>query len=120
MKKIIVILLLSITSIFAFEHLNADNFDEKVKNKNVIVDFYATWWPACKALGKSLTKYNTSKTQDVTIYKVDIDKEPELTQRFKIYAIPILVYIKNAEVIASEQGVRSVDELEENVEKYLE
>lgn len=43
MKKIIVILLLSITSIFAFEHLNADNFDEKVKNKNVIVDFYATW-----------------------------------------------------------------------------
>lgn len=43
MKKLIVVLLLSITSLFAFENLTADNFDAKVKDKNVIVDFYATW-----------------------------------------------------------------------------
>lgn len=43
MKKLITILLLSFTSLFAFENLTADNFDQKVKNKNVIVDFYQVW-----------------------------------------------------------------------------
>lgn len=43
MKKILFILLFSFISLFAFENLSADNFDEKVSNKNVIVDFYAIW-----------------------------------------------------------------------------
>ncbi len=120
MKKLIVVLLLSITSMFAFENLTADNFDAKVKDKNVIVDFYATWWFACKTLGKSLTKYNTSKQEDVTIYKVDIDQEPELTQRFKIRGIPVLVYIKKGEVKATQAGVKTAEQIKENVKKYLQ
>ena len=44
MKKLLFILLfLFSTSAFAFEELSEANFDEKVANKNVIVDFYATW-----------------------------------------------------------------------------
>ena len=43
MKKLIIILLLSITTLFAFEDLTADNFDAKVNNKNVLVEFYTTW-----------------------------------------------------------------------------
>ncbi len=43
MKKLFVILLLSISSLFAFDHLTADDFDKKISNKNVIIDFYASW-----------------------------------------------------------------------------
>jgi len=43
MKKILAILLFSITSLFAFENLTADNFDQKISNKNVIIDFYYSW-----------------------------------------------------------------------------
>ncbi len=43
MKSIIVFLLFSFSYLFAFEHLTSKNFDEKVSNKNVIVDFYAVW-----------------------------------------------------------------------------
>jgi len=43
MKKMLFVLLLSIGSLFAFENVTADNFDQKINNKNVIVDFYATW-----------------------------------------------------------------------------
>jgi hypothetical protein len=43
MKKLFVILLLSISSLFAFENLTANNFDQKISNKNVIIDFYASW-----------------------------------------------------------------------------
>lgn len=43
MKKLLFILLLGFTSLFAFEDITATNFDEKVKDKNVILDFYTTW-----------------------------------------------------------------------------
>lgn len=43
MKKIFILLLLSLSFSFAFEDVNTKNFDEKVKGKNVILDFYATW-----------------------------------------------------------------------------
>lgn len=119
MKKLLIVLLFSFSSLFAFENLTADNFDKKISEKNVIVDFYYTWWPACKALGKSLTKYNTSKKQDVTIYKVNLEEQPELKKRFNINAFPVLLYIKNSKIIAKEKGVRSPEQLEENVIKYF-
>jgi hypothetical protein len=43
MKKLIAILLLSVSSLFAFEHLTLENIESKLANKNVIIDFYATW-----------------------------------------------------------------------------
>ncbi len=43
MKKIVMALLFVISSVFAFEELTVQNFDEKVANKKVILDFHATW-----------------------------------------------------------------------------
>jgi len=31
------------TTLFALEDLTANNFDSKVNNKNVLVEFYTTW-----------------------------------------------------------------------------
>ena len=43
MKILLTIFFFSISSLFAFENLNEDNFSQKTKNKNVVIDFYATW-----------------------------------------------------------------------------
>ncbi len=43
MKKLILILLFSLSSLFAFENLHINNFNQKVSSGNVIVDFYAPW-----------------------------------------------------------------------------
>lgn len=67
-----------------------------------------------------MTKYNTSKKPDnVEIYKIDIEKEPALTQKYKAFAVPMLVYFKNGEVLAKERGVKTVDELTKSVNKYF-
>ena len=119
MKKILAILLFTFSSLLAIENLTLENFDEKVKNKNVILDFYATWWYACKTLGKSLTKYNTSKKQDVTIYKVDIDAQKELAKKFNVRTVPTLIYLKDGKFQAQEFGVKTVNELKQSVEKHF-
>ena len=43
MKKILLIMFFCIVQVFAFEKLTVDNFDAKIKNQNVIVEFYASW-----------------------------------------------------------------------------
>ena len=120
MKILLTIFFFSISSLFAFEHLDENNFSQKTKNKNVIIDFYATWWPACKVLGKNLTKYDASKQENVTIYKVDIEKQKQLVKNFNIRGIPTLVYLKNGKFIAKELGVKSEKQLKENVIKYVQ
>jgi len=119
MKKLLFILMLGFTSLFAFEDITSMNFDEKVKDKNVILDFYTTWWGTCKALGKSLTKYNASKTDDVTIYKIDLDEQIALKKRFGIIAVPTVIYMKNGKVIAKDLGYKNASTIQSDVKKYL-
>ncbi|MCP4970135.1 MAG: thioredoxin family protein [Arcobacter sp.] len=66
-----------------------------------------------------MTKYDASKTDNVTIYKVDIDKEPALAKRFNIIAVPVLVYTQNGKTVKKESGVKSVEDIKENVVKYF-
>lgn len=120
MKKFLILFLLSFASLFAFENLTSDNFDQKISNKNVIVDFYYTWWPACTALEQSLTKYkNTSNEKNVTIYKVNLENEKSLAKRFNIRSFPVLLYIKNGKVISKEAGTRTTLQLKNNVDNYF-
>lgn len=120
MKKILIILFFSFISLFAFEELNVNNFDEKIKGKKVVVDFYQSWWHSCQALGKSLQKYDASKTDDITIYKVDLGKEHALAKRFNVIAFPAVFYIADGEVMAVEYGSRTAKELNENVKYYFQ
>ena len=120
MKKFFLVLLLGFSSLFAFEDLTNENFDQKISNKNVIIEFYASWWYACKVLGKNLTKYETSNPNDgVTIYKVDIEVQSELAMRLKASVMPALAYIENGLVLALERGVKTPDEIKANVEEYF-
>lgn len=119
MKKLLLILSLSFSSLFAFEHLTLENIEDKLKNKNVIIDFYATWWPSCKVLGKNLTKYNTSKQDNVEIYKLDIEDQKLLAAQFEIKGIPTLIYLENGQIVGKQLGIRSVEQLENYEKNYF-
>ena len=61
MRKFLFMLLLSYASLFAFEELTVQNFDDKIKGKNVIVDIYATWCPPCKIVAQNLEEFDEEK-----------------------------------------------------------
>ena len=67
-----------------------------------------------------MTKYDASKKDDVTIYKVDVEAQKELAQRFNIRGVPVLVYLKDGNFITKEQGVKSVQEIQLNVINYFQ
>ena len=111
MKKLISVLLMSTVSVFAYENLTIDNFESKIKDKNVIVDFYATWCPPCKILGNNLEDFDVIKPEDVEIYKVDIDEQLVLAKKYGVSKLPTLLYFKNGKPVKEYVGVLSKEEL---------
>lgn len=118
MKKIVLILVFFGVSLFAFEAINQENFDEKVSGQNTMVKFTATWCPSCRVLEKNLVQLDTKKL-GVSIYEVDIDKQMSLALKYKVNAIPTLVYFKNGKITATEVGVSSVEELKGSIAQNL-
>lgn len=109
----------SFSSLFAYEHLTPENIDEKLKNKKAIVDFYATWCAPCHVLAKNLDEFNKIKPDDITIFKVDIDKHKELVEKYNIKGLPTLVYFKDGKLIKSKLGLQTVNSLVKSSKEYL-
>ena len=117
MKKIFLIILFSMVSLFAYEELTIENFDSKIKNKNVIVDFYAVWCPPCKILAANLEDFDVVKPENVEIYKVDVDKQRNLALKYGVSMLPTLVYFKDGKPLNKYVGVLSVEELAQKSEE---
>jgi thioredoxin len=93
------------TSIMATIHLNAQDFKDKIFNyeteqewkfkgdKAAIIDFYADWCGPCKSIAPVLEELSEQYKDDLVIYKIDTDKEMELSSLFGIQSIPTLLFI---------------------------
>lgn len=62
-------------------------------DKAAIIDFYADWCGPCKAVASVLEELSEQYKDEVVIYKVDTDKEAELSSLFAIQSIPTLLFI---------------------------
>ena len=111
-------MIFAVVSLFAYEEITKENFTEKITGKNAIVKFHATWCPNCKQLEKNFNKVDLDNL-GVTVYKVDIEQERELTQMYKIRALPTILYLKNGKLISTEMGVKTPREIRESIyEKF--
>lgn len=84
------------------------NFDNEIKNKKVLVDFYADWCGPCRMMGEVLENIN-----GIEILKVNVDKFPEIAQRYMVMSIPTLLLMQDGQVIKSNVGFMNEDEVNE-------
>lgn len=92
--------------------VNKSNYSEftGVKDKLVVLDFWATWCGPCRMLAPVLEEIE-SEYPEVAFGKVNVDEEAELAQMFKIVSIPTLVFMKNGEIIKKSVGYLDADAL---------
>lgn len=94
-------------------------FDEIVaKNEVVIVDFFATWCMPCKMYTPVVEQYSASHPNH-TVVKVDVDKLPELAQRYQVYSIPHTQVIVKQETKEGFAGYRDLETLVADIKRSL-
>ena len=78
------------------------NFESEVMQSSVLVlvDFWAQWCPPCRMLSPVMDEIATEKVGAAKVAKVNVnvDDNPELTRRFKVQSIPLLLFFKDGEV----------------------
>lgn len=83
------------------------------ENSYVILDFYATWCTPCTRVSKVLSNIINSRRasdQQLVIIKIDIEKFPQLSQRYNVRSVPTLVFIKNGTEVVSHRIVGAIDQ----------
>ena len=81
------------------EIINTANFDEKIKDGLVLVDFFADWCGPCKMLAPVIEKLANEFADKLTVYKVNVDDDPDLARKFGIVSIPSLFLFKDGKAI---------------------
>lgn len=87
--------------------LDDNNFDEIIKNKTILVDFWADWCMPCKMIAPTLNELAEELPPDKFIGKVDVEKNPGLSASFRIRGIPTLIIFKNGNEIERIMGIKS-------------
>ncbi|MBN8678015.1 MAG: thioredoxin [Chitinophagales bacterium] len=87
-------------------------------DKPVLVDFYADWCAPCRAMKPILEDLKAQLGDGVSIYKIDVDKNQMIAERYAIRSIPTIILFKNGEPVWRKSGVASSVELQRMVEQH--
>jgi len=71
----------------------------------LMFDFYADWCPPCKEIDPVLEKIAKEKSEMVTVYKINIDRNRALADSFRVGGIPHVVFFKNKETVLFLSGL---------------
>lgn len=84
----------------------------------VLVDFWATWCPPCKAMSPVVDTLATQLGDRVNVVKIDIDSG-DWADKYDIRSVPTFVVFKDGAEVSRLTGAVSLGALKEFVEKAL-
>jgi thioredoxin len=72
----------------------------------LMFDLYAEWCLPCKILSPILDKVSTDLKSSVTLYKINIEKHPDIASSFQVSGIPLVVFVKDKKAIQAFMGLQ--------------
>jgi thioredoxin 1 len=88
-------------------------------DKPVIVDYWAEWCGPCRQVAPVLEAIATEHGDKIDIVKLNVDKNPVVTQRYGILNIPTLGVFQNGEVVKELVGARSKSALLRELAEFI-
>lgn len=91
---------------------NENEFEELIKKGKVLVDFYATWCGPCQLLSPILEEIE-KENKEVTIVKIDVDKNESLARKHGVMSIPTIEIYDKGNLVDKQVGLLSKEEIED-------
>ena len=84
-----------------------------------VIDFYANWCVPCKMVAPILDELSIEYAGKVKVYKIDSEKDPEVSKAYGISSIPTLMFIPQNGKPTVVTGTQSRSSLKSNFERIL-
>jgi len=95
-------------------------FSDIVKSSTpTLVDFHATWCGPCQAMHPVMDRLKNEMGSQVRILKIDVDKNQEVANKFKIKGVPTFVLFKDGEILWRQSGGMDLNTLKSKIKAAL-
>lgn len=98
--------------------LNAQNFNETIKEWVTLVDFWAEWCGPCQMMLPRLEELASKIEWKAKVMKHNVDTDPQVPTQFRIMSIPTIILFKDGQPVEKFVGVQDVDSLVQAIEKH--
>ncbi len=80
-------------------------YDQMTRSaENVLVEFYATWCPHCKAMAPVVEQIGEMLESQVKIVQLDVDKNTEAADAENVTGTPTFILYKNGQQVWRQSG----------------
>ena len=93
--------------------ISMDNFETEVLKSEVpvLLDFWAEWCGPCQMLSPIIADIAKEYNGKIKVGKVNVDEEPELSSSFQVSSIPLVVLMKDGEVLKTSIGYKGKEQI---------
>jgi thioredoxin 1 len=102
--------------------INDDSFEDEVLKCSlpVMVDFWAPWCGPCRMIAPITEKLAVEYEGRLKVCKLNVDNSPQTASKYRVLAIPQVLFFKNGEVVDQSTGAVPEHVLQSKAESVLQ